>query len=315
MTSPTPLFSVIIPVYNRAELVLRAIRSVLNDPATDVEVLVVDGASTDGTPDRVREVGDPRLRLVPSTPNDGQCAARNLGAREARGQWLIFLDSDDELVPGSLNAIRQRTQNAAPGVAKCLFSLRIDTGEVSPDPPFDGRVVDYIGFLKWAESTIDGRSETLPCTRRDAFLNCPYPEALGWSEAIHELNFVRNNKVQLCPEVVRQYHYDAPVRNMLPNPEMFRKRARGYADHAEAVLSGHGDAFVKYAPRRWVLLAREAALYSFFVGDRKKGIRHSVNLLRQVPTNTFAWITLVGGTVAPTLLQRVWSIRRARITV
>lgn len=98
-----PLVSVILPTYNRAHVIGRALRSVLEQDFTDFEVLVVDDASTDDTERVVRAFGDPRIRYLREPRNGGPNAARNRGLREARGEFIAFLDSDDEWLPGKLS--------------------------------------------------------------------------------------------------------------------------------------------------------------------------------------------------------------------
>jgi glycosyltransferase involved in cell wall biosynthesis len=88
--------SVIIPTYNRAHLVGRAIRSVLAQTYEDWECIMVDDCSTDDTEAVVKGFSDPRIRYVRREKNGGGSAARNTGIREARGKYLAFLDSDDE---------------------------------------------------------------------------------------------------------------------------------------------------------------------------------------------------------------------------
>ncbi len=97
-----PLFSVIIPTYNRAELLARALESVYAQTFTDYEVIVVDDGSTDGTEDLVKTLGN-RMRLL-QQPNLGPGAGRNLGANHAQGDYLAFLDSDDLWFPWTLGS-------------------------------------------------------------------------------------------------------------------------------------------------------------------------------------------------------------------
>lgn len=98
----TPLLSVVIPTWNRAQLVGDAIRSVLAQGA--VEVIVVDDASTDATVELLEsEFGD-RIRLLRLEHRRGPGGARNVGARVARGEFVAFLDSDDVWLPGKLDA-------------------------------------------------------------------------------------------------------------------------------------------------------------------------------------------------------------------
>ena len=101
-----PQFSVVIPTFNRARLVGRAIRSVLAQTIDDFEVLVVDDGSTDGTREAVEGFADPRVRLVALTRNQGAAAARNAGIAAARGALISLLDSDDEYSPVLLERTR-----------------------------------------------------------------------------------------------------------------------------------------------------------------------------------------------------------------
>lgn len=88
--------SVVIPTYNRAHLLPRAMRSVLAQTWSDIEVIVVDDGSTDETPDVVRRFRDARVRLIRLDRNGGAARARNEGIRAASGEWVAFLDDDDE---------------------------------------------------------------------------------------------------------------------------------------------------------------------------------------------------------------------------
>jgi len=101
-TPNPPRTSVIIPVYNREEPVLRAIDSVLQQSDPDFEVIVVDDASTDNTPEAVTGIGDSRVRLLRHTTNQFAAAARNTGMQHASGEYIAFLDSDDAWRPDKL---------------------------------------------------------------------------------------------------------------------------------------------------------------------------------------------------------------------
>lgn len=90
------LVTVIIPTYKRPHLLVRAINSVLNQTYENLEVLVVDDHSQDETQSVVRAVIDPRVRYVGHDVNKGLPAVRNTGIRAARGEYIAFLDDDDE---------------------------------------------------------------------------------------------------------------------------------------------------------------------------------------------------------------------------
>jgi glycosyltransferase involved in cell wall biosynthesis len=93
--------SVIIPTYNRADLLEQAIRSVLAQTCTDYEIIVVDDGSTDDIQHVVMCVNDARVRYE-RLPHGGVSKARNHGIRTARGQYIAFLDSDDAFMPDKL---------------------------------------------------------------------------------------------------------------------------------------------------------------------------------------------------------------------
>ena len=94
--SKAPLVSVVLPTYNRAHLLPRAITSVLGQSFRDFELLVVDDGSTDGTEAVVRSFADSRILFLPAERNLGDAGARNRGIALARGEWIAFQDSDDE---------------------------------------------------------------------------------------------------------------------------------------------------------------------------------------------------------------------------
>ncbi len=101
---PSPLVSVVVPVYNVAGHLARALDSALTQTMPDLEVLVVDDASTDPTPGVARRVsdGDPRVRVFCNGRNLGPAASRNRAIAEARGEWIAPLDGDDAWSPRRL---------------------------------------------------------------------------------------------------------------------------------------------------------------------------------------------------------------------
>lgn len=94
-----PLVSVIIPTYNRAARVARAVLSVQRQTHTRLEIIVVDDASSDETPRVMANLNDQRLRYIRHEKNAGGSAARNTGIRAATGEFIAFLDDDDEWEP------------------------------------------------------------------------------------------------------------------------------------------------------------------------------------------------------------------------
>jgi glycosyltransferase involved in cell wall biosynthesis len=128
--------SVVIPTYNRASLVRQSIQSALNQTYKDLEVLVVDDGSTDETYEAVKMYFEhPEVRYLRHEQNKGHQAARNTGIKNARGEYIAFLDSDDTWIPQKIDL-----QLSALGTkkAKCI-SL---TGMWIVDT--DGRKTKYL---------------------------------------------------------------------------------------------------------------------------------------------------------------------------
>jgi hypothetical protein len=103
----TPRVSVVIPVFNQAVLIAGCVRSVQSQTIEDVEIIVVDDASTDGTATTVAAmaVEDPRIRLFRCDRNKGPGAARNRGIEASVGAWVALLDADDEYHPDRLRCL------------------------------------------------------------------------------------------------------------------------------------------------------------------------------------------------------------------
>lgn len=148
-----PAVSVVLPVRNRATLVEAAARTVLNQTWRDLELVVVDGGSTDGTVGVLRRLAasDRRVRLVLQEQADGVAAARNAGAAVARGRWLAFQDSDDAWHPEKLE--RQMAALAAMPTARLAYAglrRRFPGTEVLRPAAWDGSAGRVDGDLHGA---------------------------------------------------------------------------------------------------------------------------------------------------------------------
>ncbi|WP_313024246.1 glycosyltransferase family 2 protein [Pseudomonas lopnurensis] len=113
MTALEPLISVVIPVYNYALTLPRAVESVLMqlDEAT-AELIVIDDGSSDSTPQVIETLlaSQPGRFRALRKENGGLASVRNRGIREAKGNYLVFLDADDEMAPGALGALRRHIE-------------------------------------------------------------------------------------------------------------------------------------------------------------------------------------------------------------
>ncbi len=129
-----PALSVVIPVYNVREWLRPALDSVLSQSLTDLDVIIVDDGSTDGSADVIKEYAarDPRIRIV-TKRNAGLGAARNTGAEHATGQFIAFFDSDDLLMPDAYLAMVTQLRHSGSDFVTGAFARGDEEETVKPN--------------------------------------------------------------------------------------------------------------------------------------------------------------------------------------
>lgn len=161
MTTQPPLVSILVPAHNAAQWISETLRSALGQTHANLEVIVVDDGSSDGTVDVVRSFADDRPRLI-QQENKGACAARNRALAEARGDFIQYLDADDLLAPEKIELQLERLTHEPRGtVATCGWARFYDgdlDGAVN-DNRHDWK--DYDDPLDWLIDSGLGRG-TMP---------------------------------------------------------------------------------------------------------------------------------------------------------
>jgi glycosyltransferase involved in cell wall biosynthesis len=268
---PIPKFSIVIPVYNRASFVPRAILSCLAQTEQNFEIVVIDDSSTDGSREVVNHFDDPRLRLFTQPRNMGVGPARNRGAAEARADWIVFLDSDDELVPDALAIVNEKIAESEPDVAALWFRCRWDDGTITPSTiPKLGRM-GFEDALRFFEACYGGSDELMNACRRSSFSDVKYPNNRG-PEDLYFVNFCERFIVSIFPEVLRLYHQDAENRLVLHFRRFDRTRDRQSAVDRlatiEEVLAHHGEAVHRYAPNIYGNYVSNLLTLKLLLGER-----------------------------------------------
>jgi glycosyltransferase involved in cell wall biosynthesis len=201
-----PTVSIIMPCLNGERHIQTAINSVQAQTFGDFELIVVDNGSTDRTPEILRSVNDPRLKIL-ALSERGVSRARNLGLREARGAFIAFLDADDEWAPDFIEKMIVRLENR-PEYALAYCGWRnIGTSGIRGEPYIPP---DYEGVDKLAALLVD----------------CPWPihAALTRREVIQSvggfnprfaigedfllwLEIATSHPIVRIPEVLAYYHH------------------------------------------------------------------------------------------------------------
>jgi glycosyltransferase involved in cell wall biosynthesis len=274
-----PLISVIIPAYNYAHLLPRALDSVLAQWADDIELLVINDGSTDNTAEVLADYAQryPQVQVI-SQANAGAAAARNHGIRLAHGRYALLLDADDELLPEALASLRQTLQ-ANPDAGLVLgaqLSVTADGRERLRLPtPASGSPRQLIRrYLLEKKISI---SHCCTLFRRDLLLQRPYPEQLRTGEDIPVFAYLLvSAPVALTKQPLARIHKHAG--SLRHNRDDEEAVAQGMLREVFASLPAECQPLRKrYEAQRYLSLFR-AALLADDKPAAKRFYRHALSL-------------------------------------
>ena len=301
-----PKVSVILPTYNRAHLLPRAIASVLGQSFRDLELIVVDDGSRDGTVELMRGYDDPRIVFLPPERNLGDAGARMRGIARARGEWLAFQDSDDEWLPDRLRL--QMEYAAALGPDFALVG---------------GTLLRYVGGpierITWplAERAVEpgaGRGEI--DRRRFVAGFCAYLQSLIVRRSVYEelggfdTRLKARSDFEFCLRLSQHYRMAAvtdAVALSYETPEGISLRADyRFADIGQ-VLAKHGGSLA-LDPRAHAHYWYQHARAAFELGQDGLGRASSLKALRLDPRRPYHWALALAGVFGG---KAVWSLIHA----
>lgn len=203
-----PFITVVIPLYNKEDYIHRAISSVLRQSFKDFEVLIVDDGSIDNSLKIVNYIHDKRINVI-KQKNAGPAAARNTGVRNAKGEWVIFLDADDEFLPNALSTFNNLIQkNSSIPYIICNYYLQMKNEKRLFTNIKTDKVLKHPFLLEYLE-VLSGRpgSEII---RKDIMDKYPYNESLRrYEDAENQYRILRDVKVYQASIPVMISHRDA----------------------------------------------------------------------------------------------------------
>ena len=271
---PAPLFSVVIPTLDRADVISRALESVRAQSEQRFEIVVVDDGSSDNTAEIVAALGDERILYV-RQEHRGVTAARNTGVRTARAPWLTFLDSDDEVEPEWLTAYRRALEEGADIVCMGLktFYDGKDTGEgrmpkdLGP-PYFHQHGLFLTGTFALKREIFDavgGYTETLRCAENTdlALKITGLQREEDWKIVCLDTRHLLYHKQPFRwsrSEKLFRYQMDAAHHVLEHHGERYRgPHPRGYANYCALIGVNAARLGETWKARRW--LGRAALAY------------------------------------------------------
>ncbi len=220
--SESKLVSVIIPTYNRAGVLEKSVRSVLEQTWRELECIVVDDGSGDGTEQVVRAIGDSRLRYV-YQDNAGACAARNRGIREAGGAWIAFHDSDDTWRREKLEKQMEIVERLKPDIVICkLLMHRPDGTEIR----YPKRIPE--GFVLPEDDLFGVGTQTILVRREVAERNLFDPSFPRYQDLEWLIRAVKDWRIYCLDEALVDYEVGAD--SISANPEKMFAALRMIAD-------------------------------------------------------------------------------------
>lgn len=299
MATAPIFFSIIIPLYNRERQIVQCLNSVLSQDFSQFEVIVVDDGSTDGSVGAVLAYDDARVRLIRHPVNRGVCPARNTGVAEAKGAWVIFLDSDDELSSTSaLGCIYAYAIAAAQDIGQLAFRCKLDDGRISPELIQEPKLFDAIGYLRFLEQTHGRVRDVMSAVRLECARVVRFPENRMLEDGYH-LTFSRTYKQLYLPDVLRLYHQDAD--NQLTkylgrvDPERDKALIRDRAEGLEALLKKNAAALRLYAPCVYRAYLYNATIQSLLAHRWRSALALALLHVRCAPLKGKAWGLWGGG--------------------
>jgi GalNAc5-diNAcBac-PP-undecaprenol beta-1,3-glucosyltransferase len=283
-----PRVSLIVPTFNRASLVTRAIDSALGQTYANVDIIVVDDGSTDETRTvLVRYADEPRVRVIHLDRNLGVTEAKNAGLANLAIETYLFgiLDSDDVLTPGAIETLVGAFEGREDEFSQVFGWCR---DSVSGEPT--GRMVHREGIVTY-DDALSGRfaGEFWQLARRDLLGEARFEPRASGGESSLWWPLLRTRPAWLVPEVVRTY--DATSSDRVSMPRYTRAAADGKRWVYVSILRAVGADLRVGHPRQYGQLLSELAKWSALAGDRRLAGAASRQALRIAPSRRalFDW--------------------------
>lgn len=301
-----PVISVVIPAYNRESFIVPAVESVLGQGIDAIEVIVVDDCSTDGTVAALEGIYDPRLRIVRHERNKGEAGARNTGVRESKGEYVAYLDSDDQWLPGKLKAQLEYMQAASPevgGVYTLHYRLYQNGRKSITGYIPDGAPLTFEKLLVKGASISAG--STLMFRRALYDVVGPYDEQarlyVDWDWL---LRFLKIARLDLIPEPYAVYEKNPNFRLGAAQKEAAETFLRKYEDVIAALPE---------KSRKECLSRINLDIARCFAENEglRQALPYYTKALRMKPfLSAGAWINIVDGVLGTNLLSYIDSVVR-----
>jgi glycosyltransferase involved in cell wall biosynthesis len=265
--------SVILPTYNRAEILPRSINSVIKQTYSDLELVVVDDASTDDTESVVKSFEDERIKYIKQDENKGANVARNTGISQSTGEYIAFQDSDDVWLPHKIQKQVDKFRQSKEGTGL------VSTGVCRVWPDYQ---TDYLPGSQW------NNQHFTRSLLQNNFI--PMQAAMIRRECVHSVGDLDNELPRLQDwemwiRLSKEYNFklvdEALVMKHMDVDEL--SYSRQDADHPRAlelIIKKHKDVFSNYPGTLSKHLLNSGVEYTL-QGDENKGKKYILNSIKE----------------------------------
>lgn len=286
-------FSLITPTYNRANLLVRTVDSILRQTYTNYELIVIDDGSTDNTKEIMKAyVNDNRIKFISYPENKGVNHARNTGIDMATGDIIALCDSDDILLENALEKVKNFIETH-PGYDIFFFGTMDEkTGKHMFKIPYDGFSPSYKEMIKLKKI----RGEFWGIFKRYVFEKYKYFDGLNGFEGIVYLQMLKTYKLVCSRHVLRIY---GNVEHSLTRPKPIKtdkKRWENIKAGNELKLAFLGEDLKKYnmrGPGGYTETLAVSGKAAIILGEKRDGFNYTSKSLLYNPFELRAWRNLL----------------------
>jgi len=267
----TPKISIITPTYNRAHLLPRVWASLKAQTFSAFEWIVVDDGSTDGTESVVASFNDPRIRYIKLPKNRGVNAARNRGVEASRAPYLVFLDSDDEMLPEALAEMIEAWKEVNDlTVGRIAFRyISADTGKLM------GKMEGDRLLLGYEEAICNDKpwGDFFSILKRELFYHFHFAEDIPGLEGLFWWQVAREWKTLYINRALVICHSDSE--NRLTGIQSTISRAERMAVGYDRLCDEHKGILLRNCPHRYGYYLLVSAFYHALAGHRLEALNRA----------------------------------------
>ncbi len=281
MTIKSPLVSVIIPTYNRAWCIGRAINSVLNQTYQNFEIVITDDGSNDNTHEVIEAFADPRIKYYKFLNNKGVIEARHNCILNSKGEWILLIDSDDEINNNCLETFLNEINTLNDKNVRVFFADLIDS---STHKTTGNRYLFERKNPLAYEDIICGKflGDYLPLVKKELFAESPYYTTQKRMMPLIWHKMFRHSDVYFIGEVLGVCHTDSHDRitgNRVKDAELWVDGIKEY------ITEFSGD-IILHCPKHLGFTYRILAIYQLAAGYRRDGLG---SIVRSLSNNIVDW--------------------------